>query len=68
MLVHLAADNIDKAKTEASQAVNSLTTLSAEEQQLLLTRVLSDLEAYVQENPSKINAVEELINLIPPPQ
>ena len=64
-LVYLATDQPDKAISNASQGVNSINTLSEEEQNLIFTRILADLDALSQEQPDNIEAVETIIDIIP---
>jgi tetratricopeptide (TPR) repeat protein len=67
-LVYVAKNDFEEARTEASQVMDSIATLSAEEQQLILTRVLADLETFAEKNPAKAIEVEALINSIPEPK
>jgi tetratricopeptide (TPR) repeat protein len=66
-LVHLATDQFDDAEAAISQATNSITTLSEEEQEFVSNRVVTDLETFAQENPDQADDVETLIDLISEP-
>lgn len=68
MLVRLAADQLDQAQAEVSQAMDNIGALSEEEQYFLFKRVLADLEIFAKENPAKARDVEALVRLIPEPQ
>jgi tetratricopeptide (TPR) repeat protein len=67
MLVYLSTNDITSANDAASQAANSLSTLSKEDQQFILTRIQNELKFFTQENPTKAKDVETLIKLIPKP-
>lgn len=67
-LVYLATDETDSAKAEVSQAMDSITTLSEEEQDFIAARVLADLETFAQDNPDQAEEVKSIINLIPEPR
>jgi tetratricopeptide (TPR) repeat protein len=66
-LVYLVTDDFDRATAELSQATDSFTKLSKEDQQFIYTRVVSDLKAFAQENPSKTTEAESMIKLMPQP-
>lgn len=68
MLVYLATDQLGQAQAEVSQAMDSIGTLSKEEQNSLFKRVLANLETFGQENPAKARDIEALVKLIPEPQ
>ncbi|GIK39967.1 MAG: hypothetical protein BroJett011_38000 [Chloroflexota bacterium] len=68
MLVYLAADQLDQAQAEVSQAMDNIGALSEEEQYFLFKRVLADLETFAKENPAKATDAKALTNLIPEPQ
>lgn len=65
MLVYLATNQPDKAKTEAAQAVQYLDSLPADKQELLLPRILADLNTLAQENSKQAGVIEEIVKLIP---
>ncbi len=66
-LVHVATDQFGNAEQEISLAVNSIDTLSEEEQEFILTRVSSDLELFAQQNPERAKEIEALIDSLPKP-
>ncbi len=66
-LVRLATDDFDGAKAAVEQAVNSITILAEEEQNFILARVRLNLETFAQENPSKAEEAQSLIDLIQEP-
>jgi tetratricopeptide (TPR) repeat protein len=67
-LVYVAMNDFEEAKAETAQAMNSIDTLSEEEQLSIFTRILADLGTFAEKNPAKAKEVEALINLIPEPK
>jgi tetratricopeptide (TPR) repeat protein len=62
MLVYLAMSDIRNAQSEANQGMNSISQLSEDDQQFLLSRVLADLNSFTEAN--QIAEAKELIKLI----
>jgi tetratricopeptide (TPR) repeat protein len=66
-LIHLADKEADQAKSEASQAMDSIGALSEDEQKSLFTRILTELDIVTQKNPGQEKIIKEIVNLIPQP-
>jgi hypothetical protein len=66
-LVYLAQSQVDEAKAEATQAVETLDSLAEKEQAFILARVRADLETFGQENPDRAEVVGSIIEVIPEP-
>lgn len=65
MLVYLATNRPDQAKTEANQAIKSLDSLPQDNRETILSQTVADLKTLAKENPDQATVVEEIVNLIP---